>query len=97
MQGLSFYLGFGFTLLGIAYTLVVLYVKGSFFGGERRPYVRNGIALVVLGISLIGRAFSLHPIAVYLLWAVSAYLAILANIEIRRDHRKSVPHRWPPV
>lgn len=82
MTGFAFYLGVGFTLLGLVYTAVVLFVRGATYGTERHPYILNGIALVILGVSLLARAFGTGNWVVYLLWAVAAYLAIRANREI---------------
>jgi quinol-cytochrome oxidoreductase complex cytochrome b subunit len=82
VNGFAFYLGVGFTLMGLVYTAVVLFVRGATYGTERRPYILNGIALVILGVSLFARAFSAGNWIVYLLWAVAAYLAIRANREI---------------
>lgn len=81
MSGFAFYLGIGFSVLALAYTLTVLLGRDDPFGGPRRPYVMNGIALCLLGISFLGRDLFLHnrPWAVYLLWAAAGYLAIHAT------------------
>jgi len=88
VQGLAFFLGVGFTLLGIAYTAVVLFVRGAIFGTDRQPYLQNGIALTLLGVSLLARAFSVPNGVVYALWAVAAFLAIRANRQIMASRHR---------
>ncbi|MBI3948329.1 MAG: hypothetical protein HY321_20610 [Armatimonadetes bacterium] len=94
MHGMGVYLGVGFTLLGLAYTLTVLFVRGAFFGQERHPYLLNGIALCILGVSAIGRDLFLPRWIVYILWAGAAYLAVRANREIMAA-RGDAPRRRP--
>ncbi|MDH7569033.1 MAG: hypothetical protein QHJ73_05550 [Armatimonadota bacterium] len=79
MTGFDFYLGAGFSALGAAYTLVALLARGPLFGPDRRPYVLNGLALCVLGVSLLGRHTFLPGAAVQALWGVAAALALLAT------------------
>lgn len=83
MYGLAFFLGVGFTLLGAVYTAVVLYMPGAVFLGQRAPYLRQGVALLILAVSLFGRDLHFLPRpAVYVLWAVAAALVVWANREI---------------
>lgn len=83
MHGLAFYLGVGFTLLGAIYTAVVFYMPGAAFLGQRAPYLRQGVALLILAVSLFGRDLHFLPrLAVYALWAVAAALVVWANREI---------------
>ncbi len=79
MPGLAFYLGVGISLLGLIYTFMVAFGRDALFRGNRRPYLMNGIALCVLGVSLIGRELFLPRWAVYLLWAVAGALAVQAT------------------
>ncbi|HHX39918.1 MAG TPA: hypothetical protein GX715_08135 [Armatimonadetes bacterium] len=88
MKDFAFYLGIGFTLLGLAYTAVVLFIRGATFGPERRPYVFNGVALILLGISLLARGLGVGNWVIYLLWAMAAYLAIRASREILASRRR---------
>lgn len=97
MHGLGFFLGVGLSLLGLAYTFVVLCVPGSFFGLARHPYLLNGIALCILGFSALGRDLFLPRWAVYLLWASAAYLAIRAHREIRGARGGILPPRPRPT
>jgi len=88
VKDFAFYLGIGFTLLGLAYTAVVLFMRGATFGTERRPYVFNGVALILLGISLLARGLGVGNWVIYLLWAMAAYLAIRASREILASRRR---------
>lgn len=83
MPGLAFFLGVGFSLLGLLYTGIVLFGRDATYGAQRQPYLWNGIALCILGVSLLGRDHLLPIWIVYPLWAVAGYLAIKAMRAIR--------------
>ncbi len=77
-EGFSFYLGVGLSVLGLAYTLIVLLMREAPFDGQRRPYIFNGVALCILGVSLLAYEYAPRYL-IWGLWAVAGYLAVQAT------------------